>query len=137
MTGGRVAARRLIEALCLVISFCSGMAPSFAAPASGTEDDPPLAPAEAGTSGTGKDSGLHGAMVQAGVTGSLRGAYWSSDRRLDDQKNIGVASAWLKLDKKLDSGIGLFAEGYLANEDVFGGDPIEEHRLREIGRAHV
>jgi len=36
----------------------------------------------------------------------------------------------LKLDKKLASGIGLFAEGYLANEDVFG-DRRDESRLRE------
>ena len=137
MTGGLFPARRPNEAPRLAILLGSAAllwstaTLSLAAPAAGEDDDPPLAPAEAGASGPAKDSGLHNAMARAGITGSLRGAYWSSDRRLDDKKNIGVASAWLKLDKKLESGIGLFAEGYLVSEDIFGGDPIEEHRLRE------
>lgn len=133
MTGGSFPARRPIGALCLALALCFTVAPALAAPAAEEEDDPPLAPAEAGGSSTSneKESGLHSTMAQAGITGSLRGAYWSSNRRLDDEKNIGVASAWLKLDKKLESGIGLFAEGYFVSEDVFGGDPIEERRLRE------
>ena len=127
MTGGPFRARRLIGALCLAILFCSSRAATAAA---AEDDEPPLAPPEAGASGANADSGLRKTMAQAGITGSLRGGFWSSNRRLDDETNIGVASAWLKLDKKLDSGIGLFAEGYLVNEDVFG-DRIDEHRLRE------
>lgn len=122
-----VPARRLFRARCLAILFCAAQASAVAA---AEDDEPPLAPPEAGTSGASTDSGLRKTMAQAGITGSLRGGYWSSNRRLDDEKDIGVASAWLKLDKKLDSGIGLFAEGYVANEDVFG-DRLDEHRLRE------
>lgn len=127
---GPLPARRLLWALCLATLFCAAQASSVAAPAAGDDDDPPLAPSEAGKSGDSKDSGLRKTMAQAGITGSLRGGYWSSNRRLDDEKDIGVVSAWLKLDKRLESGIGLFAEGYVANEDVFG-ERRDEHRLRE------
>jgi hypothetical protein len=40
-----------------------------------------------------------------------------------------VASAWLKLDRRF-GGWGVFAEGYLANEDIFG-DQLDTSRLRE------
>jgi hypothetical protein len=116
--------------VCLAILFCSAEASSIAAPATQEEDEPPLAPPEAGASGEKEGLGLRMATTQAGITGSLRAGYWSSNRRLDDETNIGVASAWLKLDKKLDSGMGLFAEGYLVSEDVFG-DRRDESRLRE------
>jgi hypothetical protein len=104
----------------------------FAAQAAEDDGEPPLAPPEA-DSGPGprrNDSAAPDTLSRAGITGSLRAGYWSSNRRLDDETNIGVASAWLKLDKKLDSGIGLFAEGYLANEDVFG-ERRDTSRLRE------
>jgi hypothetical protein len=104
----------------------------FAAQAAEDDDEPPLAPPEAGiAAGTRKnESSARNSLAQAGITGSLRAGYWSSNRRFDDETNIGVASAWLKLDKKLESGIGLFAEGYLANEDVFG-EQRDTSRLRE------
>lgn len=98
----------------------------------GEDDEPPLTPPEpGGAAADGKGAGgLRQTLNQAGITGSLRAGYWSSDRRLDDKNNIGTASAWLKLDKKLENGIGLFGEGYLANEDIFG-DKIDTSRLRE------
>jgi len=129
----RPAARQLFRLLCLagILGFPPVI---FAAQAAEDDDEPPLAPADASArGGAGEDKGKPGwrsALDQAGITGSLRAGYWSSNRRLDDEKDIGVASAWLKLDKKLASGIGLFAEGYLANEDVFG-DRRDESRLRE------
>lgn len=122
-------ARRLVRALCLATLFCAAPA-SFVVAAAEDDGEPPLAPAEAGATGAREEPGLRKAMSRAGITGSLRAGYWSSNRRLDDEKDIGVASAWLKLDKKLESGIGLFAEGYVANEDVFG-DRRDESRLRE------
>ena len=128
MTGPRsFSARPLGRALCLTILFCTAQASIVVA---ADDDEPPLAPPEAGASSGGKNAGLSKAMAQAGITGSLRAGYWSSNRRLDDERDLGVASAWLKLDKKLDSGVGLYAEGYLANEDVFG-DRRDESRLRE------
>jgi hypothetical protein len=128
------AARQLLRVLCLagILGFPLLI---FAAQAAEEDDEPPLAPPEAGTAGSragghAKASGLRETLDQAGLTGSLRAGYWSSNRRLDDEQDIGVASAWLKLDKKLGSGIGLFAEGYLANEDIFG-DRRDDSRLRE------
>ena len=130
MTGtAGTAARKLVRMLCVAGILGFPLIP-FSAQAAEDADEPRLAPPETGTSRAGRDAGPRKAMAQAGITGSLRGGYWSSNRRLDDEKNIGVASAWLKLDKKLESGIGLFAEGYVANEDVFG-DRLDEHRLRE------
>ncbi len=129
MTGPRsYSVRPVCRALCLTILLCTSQACLVAVAAD--EDEPPLAPPEAGTASDNKDGGLRNAMAHAGITGSLRAGFWSSNRRLDDERDIGVASAWLKLDKKLDSGIGLYAEGYLANEDVFG-DQRDESRLRE------
>jgi hypothetical protein len=120
--------------LCLAGIFGFPLVP-FAAPAAEDEDEPPLALPEAGTPGSGaggrkEEAALRNSLTEAGITGSLRAGYWSSNRRLDDETNIGVASAWLKLDKKLGSGVGLFAEGYLVSEDVFG-DRRDESRLRE------
>ena len=132
MTGfAGTAARRLLRMLCLAGILGFPLIP-FAAQAAEDADEPPLAPPEAGSAagGSKEKSAPHKPLTEAGITGSLRGGYWSSNRRLDDETNIGVASAWLKLDKKLDSGIGLFAEGYLANEDVFA-DRRDESRLRE------
>ncbi len=57
-------------------------------------------------------------LSRLGVTGSLRTGYWSSNRLYDDVSGVGTASAWLKLEKKLDNGIGLFAEGYSTREDL-------------------
>jgi len=127
---GPLQVRCLFRALCLATLFCNAPAQSVAAPATADDDEPALAPAEA-DAGEAKDQpGLKNTMAQAGITGSLRAGYWSSDRQLDDEHNFGVASAWLKLDKKLESGIGLFAEGYLSDQDVFG-DKDDANRLRE------
>ena len=136
MTGAARAAavRQILRMLCLAGIFGFPLVP-FAAPAAEDEDEPPLAPPEAATPGSGaggrkEEAALRNSLTEAGITGSLRAGYWSSNRRLDDETNIGVASAWLKLDKKLGSGVGLFAEGYLVSEDVFG-DRRDESRLRE------
>ncbi len=135
MTGAATAAaHRIFRTLCLAGILGFPLIP-FAAQAAEDEDEPPLAPPEAGPPGSAaggskEESAPRNSLAQAGITGSLRAGYWSSNRRLDDETDIGVASAWLKLDKKLASGIGLFAEGYLANEDVFG-DRRDESRLRE------
>ena len=136
MTGAArsAAARRILRTLCLAGMF--GLAPVLLAaqdPEDG--DEPPLATPEAGVAGSRagehkEESAVGKTLTQAGITGSLRAGYWSSDRLLDDEHNFGVASAWLKLDKKLESGIGLFAEGYLADQDVFG-DKDHVSRLRE------
>jgi len=85
--------------------------------ASEIDDDlaPPMSLEEA-TAATSHP--LKAQLSQLGVTGSFRTGYWSSNRLYDDVSNVGTASAWLKLEKKLDNGIGLFAEGYSAREDL-------------------
>ena len=70
-------------------------------------------------------------LNQWGVTGSFRTGYWSSNRLYDDVNNVGTASAWLKLEKKLDSGIGIFAEGYSAREDL-RSDGVSRSGMREM-----
>lgn len=70
-------------------------------------------------------------LASLGATGSIRAAYWSSNRRFDNDRDIGVASAWLKMDRRFESGIGLFAEGYVANEDVFDSSR-DTSRVREF-----
>ena len=70
-------------------------------------------------------------LSRLGVTGSFRTGYWSSNRLYDDVSGVGTASAWLKLEKKLDNGIGLFAEGYSARED-FRTDGNTRSSMREM-----
>jgi hypothetical protein len=130
---GPFPARRLLRALCLLSLFCVAQVSTLAAPATGEDDEPSLVPPEAGAGAAQQQSGLRQTLLRAGITGSLRAGYWSSDRLLDDEQNFGVASAWLKLDKRLNSNIGLFAEGYLANEDVFG----EKRDVRRLREAYV
>ena len=76
---------------------------------------PPLSPEEAAATTAYP---IKAQLSRLGVTGSFRTGYWSSNRLYDDVSGVGTASAWLKLEKKLDNGIGLFAEGYSAREDL-------------------
>ena len=103
-----------------------------AAYAAGVDYGPEMAPPER-AAGSGLTRGLN----QLGLTGSLRSGIWSSNRLYDDVGNVGTASNWLKLEKKLNSGLGLYAEGYAAREDVrSNGD--NRSRVREAyleGRA--
>lgn len=79
--------------------------------------------------GGDEPSSWHAPLNAAGLTGSLRGGLWSSNRRLDNDRGIAVPSAWLKLDRKLGE-MGVYAEGYLATEDLFG-DRRNPSRFRE------
>ena len=89
---------------------------------------PPVRDA-ASSSGSVVSNKLH----SLGLTGSLRGGYWSSNRLYDDVSNVGTGSTWLKLDKKLDNGIGLFAEGFASREDFRTGG----HSRNRIREAYV
>ncbi len=110
----------------------SAAVPQNSKAAAAEEDgEPPLAPAEAGTAeadAASKSRGLN--LRDYGISGSLRGALWSSNRRLDNEHGVGVASAWIKLDRKLNKAWGVFAEGYLSAENVFD-DAKSTNRLRE------
>ena len=75
------------------------------------------------------DSGFLARLNKQGLTGSLRVAYWSSNRLLDNETDIGVASTWLKLDRWFGP-VAIFAEGYFINEDIFGAQ-YNASRMRE------
>lgn len=87
-----------------------------------------IAPPIRDTGSTDSDVIKH--LHATGLTGSLRGGYWSSNRLYDDVSNVGTGSVWLKLDKKLSNGIGLFAEGFAAREDIRSSGN-SRNRLRE------
>ena len=89
---------------------------------------PPLSPEETAATTTNP---IKARLSHLGVTGSFRTGYWSSNRLYDDVSGVGTASAWLKLEKKLDNGIGVFAEGYSARED-FRSDGNTRSSMREI-----
>ena len=72
-----------------------------------------------------------------GLTGSLRGGYWSSNRLFDDRGDLGTASTWLRMDKRFGDGFGVYAEAYGGREDM-RSDGHDVARLREAyldGRA--
>ena len=89
---------------------------------------PPMSPEEAAATTAHP---IKAQLSQLGVTGSFRTGYWSSNRLYDDVSGVGTASAWLKLEKKLDNGIGVFAEGYSARED-FRTDGNSRSSMREM-----
>jgi len=90
---------------------------------------PPLSQEE--SFATSANAPFKAKLNELGVTGSFRTGYWSSNRLYDDINGVGTASAWLKLEKKLDNGIGLFAEGYSARED-FRSDGNTRSSMREM-----
>lgn len=105
----------------------AALALAGAAAAAEDDGDPPMAPGGTADESAGKS--WHAPLNAVGLTGSVRGGVWSSNRRLDDDTGIVVPSAWLKLDRKVGS-VGVFAEGYVSREDLFG-DRRHASRLRE------
>jgi hypothetical protein len=50
---------------------------------------------------------------------SLRGAYWSSSRSLDDKDNLPVAALWMHGSSQVTSFASLYADGWVRNDDLF------------------
>ena len=92
-----------------------------------TASAPDLAPTDIATE---QRPALLGRLNALGLTGSVRSGYWSSNRLYDDRGNIGTASTWLKLDKRFENGLGVFAEAYGGRED-FRSDGNDIARVRE------
>jgi hypothetical protein len=69
-------------------------------------------------------------LAGMGLTGSVRGAVWSSNRRRDDTADVVVGSFWLRLDRKLNDTFGVFAEGYALREDLLDQN-FSVSRVRE------
>lgn len=54
-----------------------------------------------------------------GLSGSLRGGYWSSSRTLDDREHFLESALWLKVAPRLWRTASLVAEGWVRNQDLF------------------
>lgn len=91
--------------------------------------EPGMAPAEEGGE-SASSGGLKASLRKWGLTGSLRGGFWTSNRRADDESNLAVGQVWAKLDRKLAKGLGVFVEGYVGREDLFD-ERISTTRFRE------
>jgi hypothetical protein len=103
--------------------------PVFAA----DDGEPPMIPEAKGDVPLTGWAGMKEEMHQWGLTGSVRAAYWSSNRRTDDEKNIPNLSAWLKLDRKIAKDWGVFVEGYINREDPFD----TRHNTSRFREAYV
>ncbi len=56
------------------------------------------------------------------LSGSLRGAYWSSSRSLDDRENLAVGALWLHAASQLAPAVSLSLDGWVRNDDLFQAD---------------
>ena len=70
-------------------------------------------------------------IEQLGLTGSLRGGYWSSNRLNSTENDFVSNSLWLKLDKRLRRGVTLYSEAYVYSEDVLG-EKSSDGQLKEL-----
>jgi hypothetical protein len=67
-------------------------------------------------------------MMEA-LSGSVRAAYWTSDRDLNEREHFTPLSVWMKATPDLGNGFALRAEGWIADERPLSGrDPITELR---------
>jgi hypothetical protein len=64
------------------------------------------------------------------ISGSLRGAYWSSSRTLDDERDFGAAALWLKSSGRPAGWLGLYAEGWARSDNLFQGSE-RKYQVRE------
>jgi hypothetical protein len=87
-------------AVCLAALFASSAAPVQENP--GSVENPP------------QGIGLFG------LSGSLRGGYWSGSRSLDEREDLGTAALWLKAMPKLRENASLLLEGWVANKNYSG-----------------
>jgi len=69
----------------------------------------------------------------AQLSGSLRAAYWSSNRSLDDGDHFGVAALWLKSAPKLGPNASLLIDGWVGNQDLVH----EEATTGELREAYL
>jgi hypothetical protein len=53
-------------------------------------------------------------FLAAGLSGSIRGGYWSSTRNLDPEAHLGAAMIWLKSTRQVSSRVSFLIEGWTA-----------------------
>ena len=94
-------------------------------------DEPSLIPdASLELERSGVSNHWYSPINKLGITGSLRGGYWSSNRLNDNEGDLITSSIWLTLDKRLRPGLTLYADGHIDNQDSFGGESTD-HRVKE------
>ncbi|MDB5956955.1 MAG: hypothetical protein JWP60_3563 [Ramlibacter sp.] len=71
-----------------------------------------LACCVAGSAVAAEDESRTGLREWLNASGSLRGAYFSSSRELDDRQNLGAASVWLRAAPKLGDAATMTLEGW-------------------------
>jgi hypothetical protein len=68
------------------------------------------------------DDGAAGSLAdRLALSGSVRGAYWTSARDLDDQRNLTPAALWLKATPDLGDGFGGRVDGWVGDERILSG----------------
>ncbi|GAB3760486.1 hypothetical protein GCM10028796_09190 [Ramlibacter monticola] len=76
-----------------------------------------LVAASARAAGEADDKATQGGWREAlNASGSLRGAYWSSTRDLDDEQHIPSASAWLKVAPRFGKAASAHIEGWVRRD---------------------
>lgn len=67
---------------------------------------------------------------ELGLSGSLRGAYWSSSRELEQPSHFFGSALWLRVNPKPGPNVSLVGEGWVRNQDLFH-DEATDGALRE------
>ena len=94
-------------------------------------DEPSLFPDDVLSEGYEPETYWHTGLNNFGLTGSLRTGFWSSNRLNDKEQDIGTGSIWLKLDKRIMSGVSVYTEGYVRDQNLFGTSE-EFDRIKEM-----
>lgn len=63
------------------------------------------------------------------LNGSVRGGFFGSSRQLDGQRDMGSASAWLKLAPSLGDTVAFVADGWVRNDDVARGGTTQSRLI--------
>jgi hypothetical protein len=91
---------RWLAVLAVVVAGCLA-----ASPARGDESTPA--------------SGVRSLVEAIDLSGSLRGAYWTSSRTLDGREDLPTAALWLRGRWDLGSSVALVVDGSVRNDDLF------------------
>ncbi len=65
------------------------------------------------------EEGSESVLQQLNLNGSLRAGYYGASRSLDNRKDIGTGSAWLKAGPSLGSNASVLVEGWVRNDHSF------------------
>jgi hypothetical protein len=71
-----------------------------------------------------------GVLDRLGITGSVRGGYWSSTRDLDAEDHLGAGMIWMKATRPLNNRVSFLVEGWAALRGPIG-DSDAAGELRE------